>query len=283
MTLSRFSLLLIVLLTLPLAACGLVRQGRTPADPTATARTVAPKKTPAPATGGGRGPAAAATATAPSQDAPRTAGGVAVPADIAAINSYTFFSRIVMAGEAFAIPSDTIVKARVVKDQAAYQLVMTVAGLETTIIQIGDTTYTQADVGVDIWVRGPASESLYALQDYEYVAGEDYLDDLGQMENLGVEEINGRRATHYRADREALAAINDPAIDFDFSQADEAQLDIWIDLEFNFPIKSVFIGEGVGMNTTDRSRSGRMELYSEFGEINGDFTIEAPTDNVVDE
>jgi hypothetical protein len=105
------------------------------------------------------------------------------------------------------------------------------------------------------------------------------LPDIGDLfKSVGTETVNGRQTIHYRADKEslALATIDDPQAQQFLANAEEAQIDIWVDQSEKFIVKAELVLAGKGFDETNPNASGRIEGLLEFYDFNAPVTITAP-------
>lgn len=146
------------------------------------------------------------------------------------------------------------------------------------VIQVGDTAYTNFGSG---WVQTPAEEAIDA-SDFTFISPDDFVDDMEDLEEVGVEEVNGRPALHLRGDRDLIAAMNADDGEFNLDDVDEAQIDLWIDQELNVVTRMELVAAGRGLNEEAPDADGRMTILLEYYDINEPFTIEPPEDSGAD-
>ncbi len=203
------------------------------------------------------------------------------------VNSYRFKMELKVMGDAFASDPDmammgdgVTIEGAVVKEPAAQDLAMSLAGLGDIGFRLVDgKAYTS--FGSE-WFESEPGEAP-AVNDLVPITPEDIKQDLNDVERVGVEDVDGRPATHYRADKEQMAAISeaqseDGASDsgFNFGDADKAQLDFWVDNEFGFISKMDLTASGKGINSDAPEAEGSVEVHLEYSDINRDIVIEAP-------
>jgi len=302
---KRWFMPFLLLLVLVLAACG----GAAAPEPTAVPATPA-DTTQAGADGGADAsevpeptePAAEAEPTAeadpteatepteeaaPTEEAndddPAPTGATTSIEDADDINSYRFRAEITAAGDAFAEDPDMAmfgdgitIEGAFVKDPLASDVALEIPGLgELGFREVDGNAY--ANFG-GMWTESTSDEALN-VDDLAPITADDLGDDLDRLENAGDEEVNGRDTTHYVADKELLQEIAEEKGDdsFDFANADEAQLDVWLDQEYGFVVKMELAAEGTGLNETLPDAEGRVQFEIEYYDFNADdIVIEVP-------
>lgn len=105
-------------------------------------------------------------------------------------------------------------------------------------------------------------------------------DVLTTMQQVGTESVQGRPAIHYQGGRDAVAELTEVEDGNDWvmllSADSEVQLDLWIDGEYGFVLKVGVVAEGTGFNRSDPTAAGRIELNTEYFDMNTPITIEVP-------
>jgi hypothetical protein len=190
--------------------------------PSATATTAPPTETPMPPTATAtRTPRPTATAT----PIPKLPIGIIAPLDPQVVTNYSLSTEIELRG----VPGQSDFVMSLLILQAApnhYYLKSTSggSGIESWLVD-GTTYLTQADGSVAQLPDG-SDTALFSpallVQTVPTVSGE-----TAGM-NLGVEEVGGRQATHFRIDAEDLFATA-PWLPADSATDIEGQVEVWID------------------------------------------------------
>jgi hypothetical protein len=311
---KRWFMPFLLLLVLVLAACGGAAAEPTPAPAPTTATTgqggddggddvaeepeateepadVEPTEEPAeepteePAEEPTEEPAEEPTAEAGDDDSANLPGGSTSIDDAEDINSYRFSAEITASGEAFEADEDMAmfgdgitIEGAFIKEPPASDVMLEIPGFgELGFREVDGNAY--ANFGGS-WIESTPEEALN-VDDLAPITADDLGDDLDRMENLGEEEVNGRDTTHYRADKELLQEIaeeNDEGdASFNFNDADEANLDVWLDDQYGFVVKMELVAEGAGLNEDVPDASGRVEFLIDYYDFNADdIEIEVP-------
>lgn len=217
-------------------------------------------------------------------DEPSILGESTTIEDAEDITSYRFSATITASGEAFegdedmAMFSDGItIEGAFTKEPPASDVALEIPGLgEIGFREVDGSAY--ANFG-GMWTESSSDEALN-VDDLSPITADDIGDDLDRMEDLGEEEVNGRDTDHYQADKELLQEIAEEkgeTSDFNFADADEASLDVWLDQEYGFVVKMELVAEGEGLNDQAPDSSGRIEFLIEYFDFNSDdIVIEVP-------
>jgi hypothetical protein len=292
-------LLIGLLLTLTLAACGGGESTPEPAEeveptvaseptsaPTATepeTETEATEEPTAPPS-----PTAAPTAVT-SEEPEATAAETSVEVsgveaqsvlDVASIERFRIRLTFTMEGEAY--PESAVngtIEGAFTTDPRANHLVIQAEGqaeLSGTfeIIQIEDQIYLKA---AGQWIEAPAGTAPQ-LEDY-YLFGDELEaeETVTGLERVGAETVNGRQTIHYRGAQAFLTANEVSGAAFDIENAETAQYDVWIDEAEGFPVKQTVLFDGPGVNPQNPEATGRIEYVLEYYDFNAEeITIEAP-------
>lgn len=133
-------------------------------------------------------------------------------------------------------------------------------------IFIDGTTYVFSG---DTWVQTPGP--AINVREVTLILPEDVVGLPDQMEQLGAEEVEGRSAIHYRGDKEMIPTVGTAGDTLDVSRADSAQIDLWVDQEFNALTKLELTGSelSAGQEVT-------FTVSIVYYDLNGDITIAPP-------
>jgi hypothetical protein len=204
--------------------------------------------------------------------------------EVDSINTYRAHLSIKLSGEAFELEemtgSDMIsltIDGEFIKNPPAQHIMMSID--ENT--DFDDIEVIMVDGRSYVNIDGQWEETVSPLPD-ELIdaANQAEIPDTGDLfKRVGTETVNGRETVHYRADKESLAqaSIDDPQAQQFFANAEEAQLDMWVDQSENFIVKMQIIIFGKGFNENMPDSSGRIEMLVEFYDFNAPITITAPT------
>lgn len=125
----------------------------------------------------------------------------------------------------------------------------------------------------DSWME--TSAGGIHLNELTLIRVEDGLGIFEQMTYMGVEEVRGRSAHHYQGDKSIIPVVGTEGDTLDMGQADEAEIHLWIDAEYNVVSRLLLEGrinsEGGGLGISIDM------IYHDF---NGDVAISAPQDIV---
>lgn len=276
-------LLISLLLTVTLAACGGSGAATEPADeaqPT-TAATSAPETGGEEATEEPTPPPTTAPTESTSDDETVEVSGVEAQSllDVESINSFRLRLSFNVEGEAFPEgETGGTIEGAFTGDPRANHLVIQVEGQEGQagsfeVIQIEDQIYVKAG---GQWIEAPAG-SAPQLETY-YLFGDELeaAETVTGLERVGQETLSGRQVIHYRGNREFLIANQVGGSEFGIEGVETVQYDIWIDKAEGFPVKQTVLLEGTGVNAENPEAVGRVEYTLEYYDFNADITIEAP-------
>ena len=92
-----------------------------------------------------------------------------------------------------------------------------------------------------------------------------------RLEELGAEELNGRKVRHLRGNRNDLLALAGDSDSSDIARLDQASLDLWVDERERFIVK-------LHVSGTVPTRGGVLpvDLRYEYTDINQPLTVERP-------
>lgn len=202
--------------------------------------------------------------------------------EIESINSFRIHVEMNAEGDAFAEDEAELagltMDGSFIKEPPAQHIVMSFGeGAESgfgtiEFIQIDDKGYTNFG---GQWVEVPAEQSP-EIDDLTFISPKELGDEINQLERVGDETINGRETVHLYGDKEILANLSTAEDDLGLDQAEEAQLDLWVDKEEGFIVRMSIVAEGTGLNEENPEASGRMEMTINYTDFNADFQIEAP-------
>jgi hypothetical protein len=166
--------------------------------------------------------------------------------EVDSINTYRFHMSIQASGEAFELEEMTgidvlnlAIDGEVIKNPLAQHIMMSID--ENTdfddieVIIVDGRSYVNID---GQWEETDSplldSDEVIDAANQAEIPGTEEL-----FERVGIETLNGRQTVHYRADKESLAqaSIDDPQAQQFLANAEEAQLDIWVDQSENFIVK----------------------------------------------
>jgi hypothetical protein len=103
---------------------------------------------------------------------------------------------------------------------------------------------------------------------------------LATMTQVGTDAVQGRPAIHYQGGSEAVAELTEVEDGNDWGllvgSDRDVQLDLWLDGEFGYVLKVVIVAEGAGFNRRNPTAEGRIELSTEYFDINAPITIAVP-------
>lgn len=162
------------------------------------------------------------------------------------------------------------VEGEFVKEPAAQRLLVDMPGstpesVETLVVD--GTRYTRAR---NRWIQTPGDR--FNLVDFAPLTPDLVTGDLDSVTELGTETVNGRTATHYQVNADAL-----PPIPFrrngeqqDLSTLGSVQLDLWVDTEERFVVKMQATVENEAAETP-------VQMVYEYYDFNQPFVIEAPS------
>ena len=112
----------------------------------------------------------------------------------------------------------------------------------------------------DTW----AENERFDLSEMTVIMPSDVVGIVGEMETVGVEEIGGRQAVHLRGDRTIMPFVQSGSDSMDFTQIDEAQLDLWVDQQEGIIIQMHLTGaDGEGEK---REEFNIRFTYSDFNQ-----------------
>ncbi|MBE2235672.1 MAG: hypothetical protein IAE85_19425, partial [Anaerolinea sp.] len=224
------------------------------------------EETPAPAT---VAPPATAAPTAPPVAAqpPAAAPGAAQSAAQAeAINSYRM--RIVTLSESARGADKVEIDGAFVKQPPAEGLQIRFRDGEQTMamITVDGTRYMQAG---DQWLQTP--ESTLSLDELTLITPEDVAGLLARMTRVGVEEVNGLQAVHYRGGKEMIPVVGEPGDSLDVSQLAFAELNLWVDQATNVVTRLTLQANGA-----ENGGAVSLEVLFDYYDFNAVIDIQAP-------
>ncbi len=194
---------------------------------------------------------------------------------LSALDSYR--GRMTMIMETGDVNEEMTIEYSFTSDPPAYHVVMQVEGEEMEIIQIVDTQWMRFG---DTWTQSTTDESVDPLENFGDIllTSSDFesLEEDGEYEYVGQEEINGISTRHYRLEYESFGAF----LGLETGDVEQAIANIWIadSPEFqDFPIRFVMEAEGT-FEDEGENVEGKVILTQEFYDINEAFEIEVPED-----
>lgn len=297
---KRWFLPVLFVVTLLLVACGGAAATPTPvvedttaAPTTATDSSGGDAETGAVAT---KAPAATEEAAEPTEEAAEptevasddasddTAADVESVESLDGVNSYRFTMEMQATGEAFEADDEMAmmgggltIEGAIVKEPPAQLIEISLGGSPAFGFSVVDgKSYT--NFGGE-WVESTESGTAPNVDDFLPFSSEDIAKVTAKADKVGEEDVDGRPATHYHATKEQMAAIAEEQGEgesFDLANADEAEMDFWVDEEFGFISKMEMHASGAGLNDDNPELEGEVNVQLEYRDVNEDIEIEAP-------
>jgi hypothetical protein len=254
-------------LALILAACG---GNSNESDQATSATQDQPAATTAPATQAETTASSETTAPAAASDSSNSGSVtdqmVAIE-DASGINSYRMQMHLTMKSDEEDVTID--VTGEFVKEPRAERLTMRINEVggeenqEVSMVLVDGIHYIQA---AGFWMQTP--DASLTLDEMTPFNPADFAKATGDLKRVGEETINGRATVHYQADENLLAAALANQDGFDFSQAEDFQVDLWLDKAEQFVVKMETSG-------TD-NEGGIFSMVVEYVDFNQPITITAP-------
>jgi hypothetical protein len=195
-------------------------------EPTATPVPPTPEAQPAAETPTTEAAAGTSTETNTAQEASAPAGSALAVEDSPEINSYRMHVIISTEGESGV--DQVEIQGAYVKEPRAEQITMSyMQGEESEqieIITVDGVNYMRAG---DMWIQSP--DANLNIAELTLLTPQSVASLLGEMEVIGAETVNDRPSTHYRGGKEMIPVVGTESDTMDMSQAETAQLDIWVD------------------------------------------------------
>ena len=164
----------------------------------------------------------------------------------------------------------TTVDASYVREPDSIEAIIVADGREVGVIGINGTFWIEQG---GEWSVDPIAEQVLSLTSVTALAPESLGAVLDGLDEVGIEDVNGRPATHFRGDVSDIEAwLGDTSEVAQFGSLDVGQIDIWID-DAGFMSKAAYVFGGV------RANSSATEFYSvsfEMFDFDADFEIVAP-------
>lgn len=273
---SRWLLLFVALLSVPVLACGLFSGDETPADGgdvTEAEAVEAPTEA-----------SAAPTVDVADSGQPAVAPSLAelgsLSDALAAFNSYRMVveMRFQDAADASQAGSMTLSTARVL-DPPASSVEMVVSGAfgedvadlgegaTLTFVEVGETSYS---VIPGIGCISGAGGGEIADEFGDVLDAEDMADEIQRAEYVGEETVNGVATYHYRFDETGFADS-----EFDLS---EATGDVYVSQEHGYVVRLVVDGTGQMSLFNENADAGELHLTMDVLDVGAPLTIEPPVD-----
>lgn len=156
------------------------------------------------------------------------------------------------------------------RDPESIEATVTSGERVAQVIGIGETFWIDDGSG---WQENRAAEQVLSLTSVTALTPDSLLPVLAQLTDVGVEDVNGRPATHYQGGTSDVQTWlgGSPELD-QFSSLDIGSIDVWID-EAGFVSKAAYVFGGTRLNSsvTEYYRAS-FELY----DFDGDFEIKPP-------
>lgn len=156
------------------------------------------------------------------------------------------------------------------REPASIEATITSGERVAHVIGIGETFWIDDGSG---WQQNPAAEQVLGLTSVTALTPDSLTPVLAQLTDVGVEDVNGRPATHYQGGTSDVQTWlgGSPELD-QFSSLDIGSIDVWID-EAGFVSKAAYAFGGTRLNSsvTEYYRAS-FELY----DFDGDFEITPP-------
>ncbi len=170
--------------------------------------------------------------------------------------------------------SDVIISSSIaaayVREPESIEATVTSGDQVAHVIGIGETFWIDDGAG---WQENAAAEQLLSLTSVTALTPDTLGPILLRLTNVGVEELNGRQATHYQggiADVRAWLG-GSPELD-QFAVLDLGSIDVWVD-EAGFVSKAAYVFGGTRVN------SSATEFYRatfELFDFDADFEVNPP-------
>lgn len=170
--------------------------------------------------------------------------------------------------------SDVIISSSVaaayVREPEGIEATITSGDQVAHVIGIGETFWIDDGAG---WQENAAAEELLSLTSVTALTPDTLAPILGRLTNVGVEDLNGRSATHYQGGTGDVQAWlgGSPELD-QFAVLDVGSIDVWVD-EAGFVSKASYVFGGTRIN------SSATEFYRatfELFDFDADFEIKPP-------
>lgn len=211
---------------------------------------------------------ATVAAPAPSPTAPSAASAATAQtaAEASAINSYRL--RIVTASQSPRGLDQVEVDAAFIKEPPAEEWhIRFQDGAQTlAMISVEGVRYMQAG---DQWLQTP--ETTFAVDELTLITPEDVAGLLGRMTLVGVEEVNGVQALHYRGGKEVIPVVGEPGDSLDVSQLAMAELNLWIDQATNVVTRLV-----LAASDAEGGDAVSLDVVFDYYDFNAPIAIRAP-------
>ncbi len=134
------------------------------------------------------------------------------------------------------------------------------------MITVDGTRYMQAG---DQWLQSP--ESTLSLDELTLITPEDVAGLLAHMARVGVEEVNGLQAVHYRGGKEMIPAVGKPGDSLDVSRLAFAELNLWVDQATNVVTRLTLQANG-----EEEGGAVSLEVLFDYYDFNAVIDIQAP-------
>lgn len=97
-----------------------------------------------------------------------------------------------------------------------------------------------------------------------------------KLEEIGVEELHGRKVVHLRGDKDDLPTVTSGSDSIDFSKMDQVALDLWVDRDERFIAKVQIAAQAM-----ERGVLQPLDVSYEYSDFNEPITVNKPSSVVV--
>ncbi len=124
----------------------------------------------------------------------------------------------------------------------------------------------------DQWLQAP--EVAFAFDDLTLITPDDVTGLLPLMTQMGVEEVNGVRAMHYRGGKEMIPVVGTPGERLDVNELAFAEMNLWVDQATNVITRMTLTASDAASGASD---DVDLEVRFDYYDFNAAITITAPT------
>ena len=124
----------------------------------------------------------------------------------------------------------------------------------------------------DQWLQAP--EVAFAFDELTLITPDDVTGLLPRMAQMGVEEVNGVRAMHYRGGKEMIPVVGTPSERLDVSELVFAEMNLWVDQATNVITRMTLTASDAASGASD---DVDLEVRFDYYDSSAAITITAPT------
>jgi len=196
---------------------------------------------------------------------------------LAELPSYRYSANLIWDSEAEGSESgEMTILMEYQAEPPAQHMIITSSNLEDTEDSTLEMILIEGDLymcfGDEEWLAmtGSDTDNLFENAGLGWMGNMEAVVGDSEPEYLGQEKIEGLLADHYSFDADALSASGWTG-DLGVSEASQAQMDLWVSLDYNVPIKTLLVVD----ETTD-GEATRVSMEATLSDIGEDLNIQPP-------